>query len=632
MTLMNESPKRTFTKTQIMVLLADYTSKKIGAQIKTIAFVVFYLIGFQLLILGLPVSHPITIFWGIVSVIIGLAFFLEGLFLSVMPLAETAGAELPVRTPLYTTLGVAFVLGGIATLAEPSMIMLQNITDPVPLYQAPLLFYLLNVKTSLFVATIGIGVGTAMILGAVRVIKNLPFKPFVVTCLTIALVASVIAYLDERSRPFVALAWDVGGIATGAVTVPLIIAFGLGISHASAGSSTSTNGLGVVTLANLCPVIAILILSIITRQQIPMPTLTPTEIFEDPRIARLFVDEKAQEDYKLKLTTTLPLTVIPADLTIETKSLKTQLKGALMAVGPLILALAFTLLIFVRKKPPFVDEKILGVVFAFVGILMLNFGLQTGLVPLGHYLGQNISSIIQEPSHDLIEIHNFQPSLISSAITLEGEVHSFFFLENRNKVHKITFDPEAFNPETAIYTIAAEHSPTLLSRGRYGMSLALMIGFFILLGFGTAVAEPTLHALASTLSESTVGSFSKTMLITQAALGVGIGLAVGIIRMLFDIPFLFLLLPFYLLLLLLSLFNDNTYVAVAWDTAGVATGPITVPLVLSFGMGINSMMDSPEQFGLLTMGATIPILIVLLTGARKKINIAKYLSLSRSAL
>lgn len=615
-----------------MVLIAEYAGKKIGTQARAVAFIVLYLIGFQLIVLRLPVLHPLTIAWGVVGVVLGLAFFLEGLFLSVMPLAETAGAQMPMRVPLSLTLGVAFVLGGIATLAEPSMIMLQTITDTVPLHQAPLLFYLLNMKATLFVMVIGIGVGVAMVLGAVRVLKNWSFKPFVVVCLTVALIASVIAYLDERSRPLVALAWDVGGIATGAVTVPLIIAFGLGISHAAAGSSTSTNGLGVVTLANLCPVIAILLLSIIMRHQVPMPTVLPEDIFKDTRISHLFVNTEEQKAHQNALMATEPLNVVAMDVSkIETKPLRTQLSDALLAVGPLVLALALTLLLFVRKKPPFVDEKILGVGFTFVGILMLNFGLQTGLMPLGRYLGQNISTIIQEPAHDLIELPNFNPSLISSAITLEGETHQFFFLESLNKVHKITFDLNAFNPETGIYTIEPKHSPTLLNRGRYGVRLVIMASFFILLGFGTALAEPTLHALASTLSESTVGSFSKATLISQAALGVGIGLAIGMIRMLFDIPFLFLLLPLYLILLVLSLFNDNTYVAVAWDTAGVATGPITVPLVLSFGMGINSTMDSPEQFGLLTMGATIPVLIVLIAGMQKKRNINKYLNLSGGA-
>ncbi len=630
---MNNSPKKHFTKTQVFILIADYAGKKISAQAKAVAFIVLYLIGFQLLILHLPVEQPITIFWGVLSLVIGLAFFLEGIFLSVMPLAETAGAELPVRTPLSITLGIAFVLGGIATLAEPSMIMLKGITDTVPLYQAPLLFYLLNVRPSLFVTVIGIGVGVAMILGTVRVIKNWSFKPFVIICLSIALIASVIAYLDERSRPFVALAWDVGGIATGAVTVPLIIAFGLGISHASVGSSSSsTNGLGVVTLANLCPVIAILLLSIFMRQQVPMPTLTAAELFEDVRIVRLFVDETAQETFKQELIDSQPLSLQPLAFTIVAQPFTGQLQAALLAVGPLMLALSLTLLIFVRKRPPFVDEKILGVLFAFMGILMLNFGLNTGLIPLGRYLGQNISSIIQEPSPEVIELRNFDPSMINSSISLDGQVHEFFFLETRNTMHKIVFDPTAFNPETSVYTVEADHSPSMLSRGSYGLSLALMASFFILLGFGTAIAEPTLHALASTLSESTVGSFSKTTLIIQASLGVGIGLVIGMIRMLFDIPFLFFLLPLYLVLLILSLFNDNTYVAVAWDTAGVATGPITVPLVLSFGMGINSTMDSPEQFGLLTMGATIPVLIVLLAGVRKKMNIAKYLNLSGGRL
>jgi Protein of unknown function (DUF1538) len=89
-------------------------------------------------------------------------------------------------------------------------------------------------------------------------------------------------------------------------------------------------------------------------------------------------------------------------------------------------------------------------------------------------------------------------------------------------------------------------------------------------------------------------------------------LALGVLRMMFDVPFLFVLLPLYTIALILTLFSESTYMAIAWDASGVATGPITVPLVIAVGLGLNQHLQSSEQFGFLTLGATIPILLLLI--------------------
>ncbi|NIZ18596.1 DUF1538 family protein [Entomospira culicis] len=600
--------KITITPTQAMTLLGGYAQKKVSAQLKAISFISLYLIIFQVFILGNSLNNPLVIFIGLVAVVLGLAFFLEGLFLSVMPLAEMAGAELPNKTPLTITLGLAFALGALATLAEPAMVVLQSVANFIPMHQAPLLYYLFNENNFLFILALGFGVGFAMLAGSLMTLKNLSLKAFIITLLLLALTLSIIAYLDPRSRPMVALAWDAGGIATGAVTVPLIIAFGLGINRTT-GSNSDSNGLGIVTLANLGPINALLTLSLLLRNRMPHPQETLEIFLQDPKASIFTANTLEHID-----------TSWLSQLSEHLQLFLSQLGAAITAVGPLVLALVVIIMLFIRKKPNLIDEKVLGVLFSIVGMFFLNYGIQTGLTPLGQGVGANVSSIIKPTEAPPKTIENFQIDQLAYFPKADGERVAFFPLVIDDKINYIPFEEALYDAEQKTYHLRADHpifeEEIALPWGK----MALFFAFFVLLGFGAVVAEPTLHALANTLSELTAGSFPKAQLIKQVALGVGIGLAIGVLRMMFDIPFILILLPLYTIALLLTIFSESTYMAIAWDAAGVATGPITVPLVIAVGLGLNQYFQSSEQFGFLTLGATIPILILLTISLGEKIQ------------
>ena len=157
---------------------------------------------------------------------------------------------------------------------------------------------------------------------------------------------------------------------------------------------------------------------------------------------------------------------------------------------------------------------------------------------------------------------------------------------------------------------AVESSPLYI----YVVGLFMALAFSWFLGFSATMAEPALNALGLTVQNLTQGVFKKSTLMYAVSTGVAFGIALGLAKIIFDLPLAWLLIPTYLLAVVLTTLSSEEFVNVAWDSAGVTTGPITVPLVLAMGLGIGDAVDVVEGFGMLSMASIGPILSVLATG------------------
>jgi len=164
----------------VAFILWRYFKEKAVEQIKSVWFIIAYLIVFQVLILDLPIVHGATIATGIFIVVIGLTFFMEGLRLGLMPFGETIGAILPRNSKLPLIMGFAFVLGFAATFAEPAISVLKKAGSGVPPEKAPLLYSLLNDFSGQLVLCVGVGVGIAVTLGILRFFYGLSLKLFII--------------------------------------------------------------------------------------------------------------------------------------------------------------------------------------------------------------------------------------------------------------------------------------------------------------------------------------------------------------------------------------------------------------------------------------------------------------------
>ena len=146
------------------------------------------------------------------------------------------------------------------------------------------------------------------------------------------------------------------------------------------------------------------------------------------------------------------------------------------------------------------------------------------------------------------------------------------------------------------------------------VGLSIVILFAWILGFGATLAEPALNALGATVQELTNGAFKKSMLMYSVAGGVAFGISLGVAKIVFNLDLATLLLPLYGIGIILTILSTEEFVNVAWDSAGVTTGPVTVPLVMAMGLGLGNAVSATEGFGILSMASICPILAVLSMG------------------
>lgn len=599
-------------------ILWPYITENFLSQLKSIWFIVAYLAVFQIFILGLPIVYTTMICVGIFVVIIGLMFFMEGLRLGLMPLGETIGAILPGNTPLWGVLFFAFILGVGATFAEPAIAVLRSAGAGVQAEQAPLLYSLLNDFTGELVSVVGIGVGLAVLLGVLRFYRNWSLKFFILPLVGLLLVLTFLANSIPETQAILGLAWDCGAVTTGPVTVPLVLALGIGVCRILGDGDTSNAGFGIVTLASLFPILAVLSLGffhyvnqdyvgasnykgdyIMTSVQEIHTTNTKEmrvneeRLFTQEEYQRYLESEKSDEDYQVsyrggrieyengeivisdaQVVLTKKPSSIPALITKETWNpavdLMNDLKGAVVAsiraILPLCLFLLASLwLILSLNKERFrvESEVYIGIVFALIGMSVFMLGLSLGLTPLGSQLGGNI------------------PTAFASISPWGAEGGGLV--------------PAKYDSEMV------------------GKVVAIIFGFF--LGYGATLAEPALNALGNTVEKVTVGAFKKNLLMHSVAFGVGLGIAVGVAKIAFNLPLINLLVPPYLLLLLLTWISSEEFVNFGWDSAGVTTGPITVPLVLAMGLGVGAAVPGvTDGFGILALASVGPIITVLSVG------------------
>ena len=696
---------------QSISILVSFAKDKIIEQIQCVWFIILYLIVFQVLVLGLPIVYSLMIAVGILIVIVGLAFFMEGLRLGLMPLGETLGSSLPRKKILGipclpTSLAFGFVLGMFATFAEPAIGVLRAAGSGVDPTLAPLLWTILNTGAETLVYSVGVGVGIAVLLGVLRFYKGWSLKPFIyIGVIVLSLFTLYFQFSDARLQHVLGLAWDCGAVTTGPVTVPLVLALGIGVCRIVSTGGSSNTGFGVVTLASLFPILAVkcYAMYLFTNDDYYSATYSEAEWHKnageygknyDPDLQRFgdVVAKRRLESAGGATGSDMARTISAEDLAKVRKSLsesgnlpagfslKTQIsgdslnatpldeddngsrsivqpastqsiivkegvstpdevwdpgteilaamtnnfdffpnlfkpeedangngildpgediysvdeegntvynkpgesypnaelngpdqdrgaiEGAIWAIVPLCSILLIVLVFGLGQRPKYYDELGIGIACAVIGMGLFNLGISLGLTPLGEQLGGNV---------------------VSSFAAIEPWASEGFV------------EP-MFASSTA------------------GKCIAILFGF--ILGYGATLAEPALNALGATVEKITVGAFKKNLLMQTVATGVAIGIATGVAKIAFNLDLWYLLVPPYTILILITFLSSEDFVNFGWDSAGVTTGPITVPLVLAMGLGIGSKTGAIDGFGVLALASIGPIITVLTVGliVRKK--------------
>jgi hypothetical protein len=561
---------------------------------------------------------------------VGLALFLEGLQLGVMPLSEAMGTALPRRAPLPVTLGVAGVLGVGVTFAEPAIGALQAVGKDVDCAQSPYLFELLNGWSFYLVSAVGTGVGVAAVIGVLRFLEGWSLKPivYVLLCVTLSLTA-VVQNFTRQTHGVIALAWDCGAVTTGPVTVPCVIALGVGVvaSSPTANADNPLSAFGLVTMASLLPVTSVLILSLFLHGYKSRESIIEVCRLADAESPYEYVPLGLEVEKELeielatdgRLNTTLlemgmeGLTLPEAELMGTSSSWEdaateylsdgsmldtvdpstvwldstpyAEILGGTRALGPLVLFLCITLKAGLGEPLPRVRIVAKGTI---------KSGKKRRVVSAATNTAGRGGAWTVWPGIFM--------SYIGIIIFNIGLKHGLSRLGNEAGRTL----PAAFMDEP---TVAA--SP-LFTPERLGITIDLVFAY--ILGFAATMCEPALAALRATVQRLTRGAFSPSVIRWAVPFGVSLGIVSGLIVVMYEIDLAVLLYCSYFVTACVTSCASEEFTNIAWDSAGVTTGPITVPLVLSLGSGLGVAMGAKSGFGILALSSVCPILSVLVSG------------------
>ena len=536
----NEKPHRPSSiaagRGDIYRLLKPYLSVRFNDQFRAVTPLAIYLVLFQIFILRQSIADSSIITAGLIAVILGLMLFMEGLKVGLMPFGEALGISLPAKAKLLTVVVVVFLLGIGVTFAEPAIGALQTAGSLVDVRQAPYLYFLLTQWAGTLVLSVGVGVGLAAALGTIRFIYGWSLKPLIYMTLVPVLCISIYMALDPELSKVLGLAFDCGAVTTGPVTVPLVLSLGIGIARAAGRGSDSLSGFGIVTLASLFPIVAVMILALTLSM-----SYSPSEIIAASTMAQAG----------------------SMQIPWYESSPGVEIVGGVRAIVPLVIFLLLVMVLLLKERIPHAKIVSFGIFLCVIGMIVFNLGLSYGLSKLGGQSG----------------------GLVPAAFTQLESV-----------------------ADSPLYVLS--------------LGLFIAMAFAWVLGFGATLAEPALNALGMTVESLTSGSFKKSTLMYAVSIGVACGISLGVAKIIFEIPIAYLLVPGYLIAIVLTHFSNEEYVNIAWDSAGVTTGPVTVPLVLAMGLGFGNALGAVEGFGILSMASIGPIIAVLTTGLyiRRKIS------------
>lgn len=519
-------------------IVGPYVYEKVAEQVKALLPICLFLVGFQMLVFRMDIPGAMGISLGLCGVIMGLMFFIDGLRVGVMPLGENIGSTLPAKAKLPVILAAACLLGMMANMAEPAIGTLRILGSKIPYEKAPLLYDYLNNRTEFVLWVVSFGVGIGAMNGIFRFVKGWSLKFTIIPGLSVTVLLTLIAAFDDQVKHILGMAWDAGGITTGTVTAPLVLALGVGMASALGKSDSGMSGFGIITLCSIWPIA--MVLSVALYHSKTGNYMTPDEY-------QAFI---AGAGAATQAVSSNALAMVGENFLASAQVI-------IPLIGLLVIIQKFVLRDEIRN----VDQVILGVALTLIGLMLFKIGLSTGLNPFGEKVG-----------HDA--------AIAFSSTGFEGIL------------------------------------PADASDGRYGRlwGCAIVMVFGFLAGYGATLAEPALVTLGMTVEDLTAGAFKKYLLMHSVGFGVGIGLVIGVSKILFGWPAMAIVLPSYAIVLLLTIVSDEKYVNFGWDSGGVTTGDITSPVLISLGLGVAGAAGGFDGFCLIAMGSVWPIISVLTLG------------------
>ena len=437
---------------------------------------------------------------GAVLLILGIGFFNLGADLAMTPMGTHVGSGLSRQKKLGLLLGVCFAMGILITVAEPDLQVLAKQVQGV-------------INGAALIVCVGVGVGAFLLIAILKIVfrKTLSeiLSVFYMLLFCLALILTV-----QGKQDMLPMAFDSGGVTTGPITVPFIMALGVGISHVLGDRRNRDNSFGLVALCSVGPILAVMVLAMFSGGELSYSIPNEFAVSNDV-----------------------------ADAYLET-ALHT-VKEVSIALGLIVVFFLICQFTFLHMNKRQLKRIAVGVVFTYIGLVMFLTGVNVGFMPIGFKLGSSLA-----------------------------ELHP-----------------------------------------------AILVGFGVVMGILVVLAEPAIHVLNAQVEEVTGGTITKRSMILGLCIGVGAAIGLAMLRIVFDFPVIYYLIPGYFISLALSLFVPKVYTAIAFDSGGVASGPMTSGFILPFAIGACVTVLGEEAvlrdaFGVVAVVAMTPLITIQLLGFR----------------
>ena len=432
---------------------------------------------------------------GAVLLIIGMMFFTLGADMAMTPIGENVGTGMTKTRKLWLMVALTFILGFIVTMAEPD---LQVLAEQVP-----------SVPNIVLVLSVAAGVGIFLVSALLRMLYRVSLS-----YMLIVLYAAVFLLAYLAPGDYIAVAFDAGGVTTGPMTVPFIMAFGIGISAIRSDERAEDDSFGLVALSSVGPILSVLVLSLIYKPESAeyVPARIP-DIGDSVELWKLFAGE-----------------------------LPEYMKE--MAVSLLPIIFFFSVFQFVFRQVPkrMLIRTGVGMIYTYVGLVLFLTGVNVGFMPAGNYMGQ----------------------------VLAGQPYKWLIVP-----------------------------------------AGMLIGFFIVR------AEPAVFVLTRQVEDITSGAISAGAMGLSLSIGVAVSLGLAMVRVLTGISVFWFVIPGYAAALLLSFFVPKIFTAIAFDSGGVASGPMTATFLLPFAIGVCTNIGGnvvTDAFGVVAMVAMTPLITIQALG------------------
>ena len=449
-----------------------------------------------------PISPSILLCFliGGILLIAGIVFFTLGAELAMSPMGERVGTAMTQSKKLWVVVALSFLLGFIITISEPDLQVLAQQVPAVP-----------NLTLILAVAC---GVGVFLVVALLRMLFSIALPPFLVCFYAVIF---ILAFFVPKE--FLSVAFDSGGVTTGPMTVPFIMALGVGISATRSDRHAADDSFGLVALCSIGPILAVMILGMIYNPDSAAytPPVIP-EIADSKQLWNLFAVE-----------------------------LPTYMKEIALSLLPIVLFFAVFQALILKLSGRNLTRILIGLVYTYIGLVLFLTGVNVGFMPAGNYLGQVLAGL----SHPWVIV-----------------------------------------------------------------PIAVVMGYFIV------KAEPAVYVLNKQVEEITDGAISARAMGTALSAGVAISLGIAMIRVLTGISILWILIPGYTIALVISFFVPKIYTAIAFDSGGVASGPMTAAFLLPLAQGACVALGGnivTDAFGVVAMVAMTPLITIQVMGLYSKL-------------